>query len=72
MTTFDDREKAEEARQARKAELRFKAEARRNKLFGLWAAERMRHAEPATYAAEIVGLACWRTRAFGRRRQGAR
>lgn len=41
MTTFDDREKAFEQMFARDAEMQFKAEARRNKLLGLWAAERM-------------------------------
>ena len=54
MSTFDDRKKAEEARQALKDELRFKAQARRNKLIGLWAAERMGHDDPAAYAAEVV------------------
>jgi hypothetical protein len=41
MTTFDDREKAFEQMFARDAEMQFKAEARRNKLLGLWAAKRM-------------------------------
>lgn len=41
MTTFDDREKAFEKMFARDAEMQFKAEARRNKLLGLWAAEKM-------------------------------
>lgn len=39
MTTFDDREHAFEAKFAHDAEMQFKAEARRNKLLGLWAAE---------------------------------
>jgi len=39
MTTFDDREDKFEKKFAHDAELRFKAEARRNKLLGLWAAE---------------------------------
>lgn len=39
MTTFDDREKAFETKFAHDAEMQFKAEARRNKLAGLWAAE---------------------------------
>ena len=56
MAQFDDREKAQEAKFARDAELRFKAEARRNKLLGLWAAEHMGmsadHAKE--YAAEVV------------------
>lgn len=39
MTTFDDRERAYEAKFAHDADLRFKAEARRNRLLGEWAAE---------------------------------
>ena len=38
MTSMQDREKAFEAKFALDEELRFKAEARRNKLVGLWAA----------------------------------
>lgn len=38
MTTFDDREHAFEAKFAHDAEMQFRAEARRNKLAGLWAA----------------------------------
>lgn len=38
MTTFDDREDKFEKKFAHDAELRFKAEARRNKLVGQWAA----------------------------------
>lgn len=57
MTTFDERKKAEEARHALKEELRFKAASRANKLAGLWAADRMGHADPDAYAAEIVGTA---------------
>jgi hypothetical protein len=41
MTTFDDREKAFEAKFALDQEQEFKAIARRNKLLGLWAAEKM-------------------------------
>ncbi|MFQ5564901.1 MAG: DUF1476 domain-containing protein [Paracoccaceae bacterium] len=41
MTTFDDRENAFENMYAHDAEMQFKAEARRNKLLGLWAAEKM-------------------------------
>ena len=41
MTTFDKRKDAFESKFARDAELRFKAEARRNKLLGLWAAGQM-------------------------------
>jgi len=39
MTTFTDREKAFESKFAHDAEMQFKAEARRNKLAGLWAAD---------------------------------
>ena len=38
MTTFDDRERSYEAKFAMDADLRFKAEARRNRLLGEWAA----------------------------------
>ena len=41
MTTFDERENAFENLYAHNAEMQFKAEARRNKLLGLWAAEKM-------------------------------
>ncbi len=56
MSSFDDRKRGEEARFAHDAELRFKAEARRNKLLGLWAAEQMglSDAHAKEYAAEVV------------------
>ena len=41
MTTFDKREEAFEQKFAHDEELRFKAAARRDKLLGLWAAEKM-------------------------------
>ena len=41
MTTMNDREKAFENKYAHDAEMQFKAEARRNKLLGLWAADKM-------------------------------
>jgi hypothetical protein len=41
MTTFDDREKGFEAKFALDEEQEFRAIARRNKLLGLWAAEKM-------------------------------
>ena len=41
MTTFDDREKGFETKYALDQEQEFKAIARRNKLLGLWAAEKM-------------------------------
>ena len=56
MTTFDDREHAFEAKFAHDAEMQFKAEARRNKLLGLWAAELMgKKGEDAdAYAREVI------------------
>ncbi|RUT33084.1 DUF1476 domain-containing protein [Arsenicitalea aurantiaca] len=56
MSGLDDRKKGEEARFAHNAELQFRAEARRNKLLGLWAAEQLGLGEAAakTYAAEVV------------------
>lgn len=39
MSTFDDRENAFEAKFAHDAEMQFRADARRNKLTGLWAAD---------------------------------
>jgi hypothetical protein len=41
MTTFDDREKAQEKKFALDQEQLFRAHARRDKLFGLWAAGEM-------------------------------
>lgn len=38
MTTFDDRERAFESKFAHDADMQFRAEARCNKLLGLWAA----------------------------------
>jgi hypothetical protein len=56
MATFNDREKGQEAKFAHDSELRFKAEARRNRLLGLWAAQHMglsdEHAKE--YAGEVV------------------
>ncbi|NGM47421.1 DUF1476 domain-containing protein [Rhodobacter sp. SGA-6-6] len=56
MTTFDDRENAFEAKFAHDGEMQFKAEARRNKLLGLWAAGLMgKSGDAATeYAMEVV------------------
>ena len=56
MTTFDDRKNAFEARFAHDAEMQFKAEARRNKLLGLWAAGLMgRDGDAALeYAREVI------------------
>ena len=56
MTTFDKREDAFERQFAHDEELKFKAEARRNKLLGLWAAEKLGKsgADAETYAKEVV------------------
>ncbi len=41
MTTFDERENAFEAKFAHDEEMQFKAQARCNKMLGLWAAEKL-------------------------------
>ena len=58
MTTFDDRKDTFEKKFAHDEELRFKATARRNKLFGLWAASQLgKSAEEAESYAKSVVLA---------------
>jgi len=56
MTTFDKREEGFEQQFAHDEELRFKATARRNKLIGLWAAEKLGLAghEADSYALSVV------------------
>jgi hypothetical protein len=56
MTTFDKREDAFEKRYAHDEELRFKANARRNKRLGLWVAEKLGvgAAEADAYAKSVV------------------
>jgi hypothetical protein len=56
MTTFDKREEAFEQQFAHDEELKFKATARRNKLLGLWAAEKLglSGAEADSYALSVV------------------
>ncbi|WP_221791876.1 DUF1476 domain-containing protein [Aquisediminimonas sediminicola] len=56
MTTFDDREKAFEAKFAHDEEMLFRITARRNKLLGQWAAERMglTAAETDSYYKSVV------------------
>jgi hypothetical protein len=56
MTSFDDRENAFEAKFAHDADMQFRAEARRNKLLGLWAAQLMGKSDEAAaeYAASVV------------------
>jgi hypothetical protein len=56
MTTFDKREEGFEKKFAIDEELRFKANARRNKLLGLWAAEKLgiTGAAADAYSKEVV------------------
>jgi len=56
MTTFDDRERGEEAKFARDEEMQFRIQARRNRLLGQWAAARMglSAAETEAYAKGVV------------------
>jgi hypothetical protein len=56
MTTFDKRQEGFERKFAHDEELRFKANARRNKLLGLWAAEKLglSGAEADAYAKSVV------------------
>lgn len=54
MTSFDDRERAFETKFAHDAEMQFKAVARRNKLLGLWLAERLGEADAEAYAKTVV------------------
>ncbi len=56
MTTFQDRERAEEAKFAHDQEMLFRIQARRNRLLGQWAAERMglSAAETEGYAKGVV------------------
>ena len=56
MSSFDDRADAFENKFAHDAEMQFKADARRNKLLGLWAADLMGITgdDAAAYAREVV------------------
>ena len=56
MTTFDKREEGFEKKFAHDEELLFKANARRNKLLGLWAAEKLGVSGDAAnvYAKDVV------------------
>jgi hypothetical protein len=56
MTGIEDREKGFERKFAFDEELRFKATARRNKLFGLWVAEKLGKsgADAEAYAKAVV------------------
>jgi hypothetical protein len=56
MSTFDERENAFENKFAHDAEMQFKADARRNKLLGLWVAELLGKSgsDAEDYAKEVV------------------
>jgi hypothetical protein len=56
MTTFDKREEGFEKQFAHDEELKFKASARRNKLLGLWAAEKLGLSGAAAdaYSKEVI------------------
>jgi hypothetical protein len=56
MTTFDKREEGFEKKFAMDADQKFKAEARRNRLLGMWAAEKLGISGDAAvaYAKEVV------------------
>lgn len=56
MTQFSDREKAFETKFQKDQELQFKVMARRNKLLGLWAADKMglQGEEADAYSKEVV------------------
>jgi hypothetical protein len=56
MTTFDDRENAFENKYAHDQEMQFRAEARRNKLMGLWVADILGKSgdDAEAYAKEVV------------------
>src|SRR5688500_15029783 len=56
MTTFDDRERAFEAKYARDEDIAFRIIARRNRLLGEWAARLMglSEAETDAYAKEVI------------------
>jgi hypothetical protein len=58
MTTFDEREKSFEKKFAMDQELKFKAEARRNKLFGLWIANKLGLSgdAAAAYARDVIAV----------------
>jgi hypothetical protein len=56
MTGFDKRKQAYESKFVHDEELRFKVTARRNKLLGLWAAEKLGRSgdEADAYAREVI------------------
>lgn len=54
MTSLSDREKGYENKFALDADQRFRAEVRRNKLLGAWAAGLMGKADPEAYVQDVV------------------
>ena len=56
MTTFDDRQRAFEAKFAHDEDMKFRIIARRNRLLGQWAARQMglSEAETESYAKDVV------------------
>jgi len=56
MTTFDERERGFETKFARDQEMQFRIHARRDRLLGLWAAQRMglTDVEGDTYARDLI------------------
>ncbi|WP_409434045.1 DUF1476 domain-containing protein [Litorimonas sp. RW-G-Af-16] len=54
MSTFDERESASETRFVLDAAKEFKAEAKRNKALGFWAAELIGKSDPDKYALEVI------------------
>ncbi|MGI9366586.1 MAG: DUF1476 domain-containing protein [Rhizobiaceae bacterium] len=54
MSSLEERGEGFEKKFAHDEELKFKAEARRNKLLGHWAAGEMGHDDPEAYAKEVV------------------
>lgn len=56
MSSFEERETAFENKFAHDAEMQFKAEARRNKLLGLWVADKLGKsgADAEDYAKEVI------------------
>ena len=74
MTTFDKREEGFERKFALDEEMRFQATARRNKLLGLWAAEKLglTGAEADAYAKAVVRADFEEAGRRGRFPQGSR
>jgi hypothetical protein len=56
MSSFDDRERAFEAKYARDEDMQFRITARRNRLLGMWAARQMglTDAEADAYAKDVI------------------